>query len=135
MRPGDLFGDRAQRGIARPGIFEAIFGDRHGVRSAAPFADKTGAWLQTEARRQANLARRPQRLRHRLQLAADRLREAAALDLLKPVTERENKQIAADPRRLAAMQPPPFAAQMLEPERLKASDLALNRLCVCLRHG
>ena len=110
MRPGDLFGDRAKGGIGRPGVLEVVLSHRDVVRSTAPFADKTRAGLQIEARRRANLPCRPQRLRHRLQLAADRLLEAAPLDLLKPVTERENKQVAADPRRVAVMQPPPFAA-------------------------
>ena len=52
------------------------------------------------------------------------------LDLLKSVTEREDEQVAAELRRIAVVQPPPFVTQLLETERPKAIDLALDRSCV-----
>ena len=38
-------------------------------------------------------------------------------NFLKPVTECENKEVSADLWRFAVVQPPPFAAQLLEVER------------------
>ena len=137
MRSSDLFGDLGQRRIASscPAILEPIFRHRDGVRTATPFADKTRAGLQAEARRRANPARRPQGLRYRLQLATGRLAKPAVFDFLKSVTERKDKEVAADPRRFAVVQPPPFATQVLEVERPNAIDLALDRSCVHIRHG
>src|ERR1700719_2396132 len=114
VRSGDLFGDLGQRRIARPGILEAIFRDRDGVRAAAPFPNQTRAGLQAEARRGANPARCPQGLRHRLQLAPGRLAEPAMRDFLKSVTEGKDKQVATNPRRVSVGEPPPFAPQFLE---------------------
>ena len=48
MRFGDLFGDLGQGRIARPAIFEPVFGDRDGVGAAAPFPNQTRAGLQAE---------------------------------------------------------------------------------------
>ena len=56
------------------------------------------------------------------------------LDLLEPVTERENEQVATEPRRIAVMQPPPFKPQLLETKRPKAIDLAADRSCVFPGH-
>ena len=56
------------------------------------------------------------------------------LDLLEPVTQREDEQVAAEPRRIAVMQPPPFKPQFLESERPKATDLAADRSCVFPGH-
>ena len=39
-------------------------------------------------------------------------------NFLKPVTECENKEVSADLWRFAVVQPPPFAAQLLEVERV-----------------
>ena len=68
-------------------------------------------------------------LRHRLQLAPGRLAEPAMRDFLKSVTEGKDKQVATDPRRFAVVEPPPFAPQVLEAERPKAIDLALDCSC------
>ena len=126
MRPGDSFGDHGQRRIGRPGIFEPFFGDRDGVRSAAPFPNKAGTGLQAEAWCGANPSRCPQGPRHRLQLAPGRLAEPAVRDFLKPVAEGKSQEVAADPRRFRVVEPPPFAPQAFEAERAKASDLALD---------
>jgi hypothetical protein len=72
---------------------------------------------------------------HRLQLSPGRLAEAAVRDFLTSVPEGKDKQIATDPRRFTVGEPPPFAPQILEPERPNAIDLALDRSCVHPRHG
>jgi hypothetical protein len=41
MCSGDSLGDLDQGGIVFPGVLEAIFGDRDGMRAAAPFPDET----------------------------------------------------------------------------------------------
>jgi hypothetical protein len=56
------------------------------------------------------------------------------LDLLKLVSERKDKEVAADFRRFAAVQPVPFAAQFREVERANAIELALDRQCVQSSH-
>jgi hypothetical protein len=56
-------------------------------------------------------------------------------DFLKPLTEREDKQVATDPRRFSMVEPPPFAPQFLEAEQANAIDLTLNRFCVYCGHG
>ena len=126
MRSGDLFGDGGQGWIVCPGIFEPIFRDCDGVRAAAPFPNQTRAGLQAEARYGANPSRCLQGLRHRLQLAPGRLAEPAMRDFLKSVPERKDKQVAADPRRFSVVEPPPFAPQLLEAERPKASRSRLR---------
>ena len=126
MRSGNLFGDLGQGRIVCPGILEPVFRYRDGVRAAAPFPNQTRAGLQAEARRGANPARCPQGLRHCLQLSPDRLAEPAMRDFLKSVTERKDQQVATDPRRFSVVEPPPFAPQVLEAERPKAIDLALD---------
>ena len=113
MRSCDLFGDLGQGLIARPAILESIFCHRDVVSAAAPFANESRAGLQAEARRGANPARRPQGFCNRLQLAARRLTEPTMFDFLNSVTEREDKEVAADPRRFAVVQSPPFATQLL----------------------
>jgi hypothetical protein len=45
MRPGDLFGDLGQRGIARSGILEAILCHCHDMSAATPLADQARAWF------------------------------------------------------------------------------------------
>ena len=56
------------------------------------------------------------------------------LDLLEPVTERENEQVATEPRRIAVMQPPPFKPQFLENKRPKMIDLVIDRSRVHASH-
>ncbi len=56
-------------------------------------------------------------------------------DFLKSVTECKDKQIAADLRRFAAVQPPPFETQLVEAERSKAIELALDRSRIEAGHG
>jgi hypothetical protein len=128
-------GDLGQGGIAFPGIFEAVCGDRDGVRAAAPLPDETRARLEAEAWCGANPAIGPQGLGHGLELPPGRLAEAALRDLLKSVTKSENKKIAADPRRLLVIEPPPFLPQILKVERANTSDLTLNRSRVHRSHG
>ena len=91
--------------------------------------------VQAEARRWAYPAGFGQGLRHRLQPAPGRLAEPAMRDFLKPVTEGKDKQVAADFRRLAVVEPPPFAPQVLEAERPNAIDLALGRSGSQRSHG
>jgi hypothetical protein len=127
MRSSDFLGDLGHGGIVFPGVLEAIFGDCDGMRAAAPFPNQTRAGLEAEAWCGANPAHRPQGLGHGLELPPGRLAEPALGDLLKPVTERKNKEVAADPRRLPVMEPPPFMPQSLKTEQAKALDVALDR--------
>src|SRR5580704_10733295 len=92
-------------------------------------------YREIKARYGANPAHCPQCLRHRLQLTRGRLAEPAVRDFLKSVTEGKDKQVAADPRRLAVVEPPPFAPQFLEAERTNAIDLALDRSAIHRSHG
>jgi hypothetical protein len=59
----------------------------------------------------------------------------AMLDFLKSVTEREDKQVATDPRQFTVVEPPTFAPQFFEAERPKAIDLALARSRVHPSHA
>src|SRR5205823_14082935 len=112
-----------------------VFGDRDAMRAAAPFPDKARARLEAEARCRGNPTRCPQGLGHGLQFSAWRLAEPTMRDLLKSVTKSENKEIAADPQRLAVIEPPPFTPQSRKIERAKASDLALDRFWARGSHG
>jgi hypothetical protein len=49
MRSSDFLGDLGHGGIVVPGVLEPVFGDRDGMRAAAPFANKTRAGLEAEA--------------------------------------------------------------------------------------
>ena len=109
MCAGDFLGDLGERWIVFPVIFKAVFGNGDGVRAAAPFPDKTRAGLEAEARGGANPAICPQGLGHGLQFSAGRSAQAALRECLKSVAKSENKEIAADPRRLPVLEPPPFA--------------------------
>ena len=46
MRSSDFLGDLGHGGIVFPGVLEAIFGDRDGMRAAAPFADQIAPGLR-----------------------------------------------------------------------------------------
>jgi len=70
-----------------------------------------------------------------LQLATSRLAEPAVFDFLKSVTECKDKEVAADPRRLAVVQSPPLKTQFLEAERPNAIEFALDRSCSHAGHG
>ena len=127
MRSGDFLGDLGERRVVFPGIFEPVLSDRDGIGAAAPFADKTRTGLETEAWCGTNPAICPQGLGHGLQFSAGRFAQAALRDLLKSVTKSKNKEIAADPRRLLVIEPPPFPPQSLKVERANTIDLALDR--------
>ena len=58
-----------------------------------------------------------------------------ASNQMRAVTEGKDKQVATDPRRLAVVEPPPFAPQFLEAERTNAIDLALDRSRVHRSHS
>ena len=90
MGSRDLVGDLCQRGVVHPAIFEAILVYRHGMGSIMPFADESGARLQTEAWRRTNTACGVQALRKRLQLAKCRLAKSAVLDFLAAISNTEN---------------------------------------------
>ena len=62
----------------------------------------------------ANPTRGLEHLCQRLQLATGRLAESAVFDFLKAIADRTDQQVATDPWRLAAVQPPPFAAQLIK---------------------
>jgi hypothetical protein len=95
--------------------------------ATAPFANEAPAGLEARTRGRAGLAVHVQRPGLRFELAAHRFRKAATLDLLQPVAERQKEEVAAEPRRRAAMQASPFAAQRAEIERLEPLDLLLDR--------
>ena len=90
----------AQGRIAGAGVVEPVLRHRHGVGAATPFADEARARLQAETWRGADPACGAQGLRQRPQLAKCRLAEPAVFDLLKPVCDAEDQQVAADPRRI-----------------------------------
>src|SRR5271168_1388114 len=75
VRSRDLFGDLGQGRIACACILESVFRHRDGMSTATPFAYETRPRFQAEAWRGSNPTRRPQSLRHRLQLTAGRLTE------------------------------------------------------------
>ena len=135
MGTGDLFGDLGERRIGHSRIFEAIFSDRDGMSTAVPFSNKTCSWLEAQARRRANPTRCSQRRRYCSELAACRLTEPTAFDFLKPVTERKDKEVATDPRRITVVQSAPFETQFLKSERTEAIELALDRRCINADHG
>ena len=56
-------------------------------------------------------------------------------NFLEPVAERKDKQVTADARRFALVQPPPLPAQRLTVERPKAIELALDRSFTGSIHG
>ena len=56
-------------------------------------------------------------------------------DFLKSITECKDKKVTADPRRFPVVQPPPFAAQLLDAERSKAIDATFDRIFLQFRHA
>lgn len=134
MRSRDRLGDRRQGRIVCSGIFKAIVRDGHGVRATMPLAEKTSARLQAKIWGGANSTGLLQGLHYRLQLATCRFAQPAMFELLEFVTERENKEVAADLWRCAVMQPSPFTAQLVDAERPNAVDLALDRSSSGFRH-
>ena len=109
-----LLGDFREGRVARPGIFEAVLRHRDGVRAAMPFAHEPSTRLQSEARIWTNPARGPEHLRQCLELATGRLAEPTVLKLLAPIGDPAKEKIAADPWGLAAVEPPPFAAELVK---------------------
>ena len=114
MGTGDLVGDLGERWIAHPGIFKSLFRYRDGMGAAAPFAHQSGARLQTEAWIGSHLASGLEHLRQRLQLATCGLAEPAMLELLVPVADPPDQQVATNPWGFIAVKPSPFAADFIE---------------------
>src|SRR5665811_1428141 len=110
----DLLGDFCEGRVARPSMFEAFFRHRDRVRAAMPFAHEPSAGLQSEARIWTDPARGPEHLCQCPELAAHRLAEPTVLKLLASIGDPAKEEIAADPWRLAAVKPPPFATQLVK---------------------
>ena len=114
MGTGDLLGDFRERRIRRAGILESVF--RHGdrVSAALPFAHQPGTRLQAETWIRSDSAFGPEHLRESLQLAPRRFAEPAMLDFLEAIANSSRQQVAAKLWRLAAINPSPFAAELIE---------------------
>jgi len=113
MGSRDRLRDFRQGRVTRSAIFEAVLRHRDGVRAAVPFTDQPSARLQSEARIWTDTSRSLEHLRQCLELAADRLAEPTILNLLQAVVDSTDEQIATESRRLAAVEPPPFAADVI----------------------
>ena len=105
--------EKSRNPKSRP--FEPVGMDQHGMGDVAPFAHEPRAGLQRNRRRG------PSRLAclrievQALQLAHDRLGEAAVGVLLKPISDRSGQEIAGEAhRRRRPMQPAPLDAQLEE---------------------
>ena len=122
-----LLGDFREGRVARPGIFEAVLRHRDGVRAAMPFAHEPSTRLQSEARIWTHPARCPEHLRQCLELSAGRLTEPTVLKLLAPIGDPAKEKIAADPWGLAAVKPPPFAAELVKAGACPVSFGALQQ--------
>ncbi len=122
----DLLGDFREGRVARPGIFEAVLRHRDSVRAAMPFAHQPSARLQSKARIWTYPARCPEHLRQCLELAAGRLTEPTVLKLLAPIGDPAKEKIAADPWGLAAVKPPPLAAELVKAGACQISFCALQ---------
>jgi hypothetical protein len=70
-----------------------------------------------------------------LQLAARRLAEPAVFEFLKSITQRKDKEAAADLWRFAVILLTPFETQLLKAERSDAIELALDRSCIGTGHS
>jgi hypothetical protein len=114
MDSRDFLGDFREGRVARPGIFEAVLRHSDGVRAAMPFAHQPSTRLQSEARIWANPARGLEHLRQCLELTAGRLTEPTVLKFLAPIDDPAKEKIAASPWWLAAIEPPPFAAELVK---------------------
>jgi len=114
MGPCDLLDDFREGRVTRPAIFEAVLGHRDRVGAAMPFAHQPSARLQGEARIWPHPTCGLEHLRQRLELATRRLTDTAVLELLAPKGDPAKKKIAADPWGLAAVKPPPFAAELVK---------------------
>ena len=127
MGTGDLLGDFGERRVAHAGIFESVFRHRDCVGAAMPFAHQPGTWLQAEAGIRGDPACGPEHLRQRLQLATGRLAESAVLKFLEPVADPPDQQVATDLWRLAAVKPPPFAAEFIGAGAVRGRQLRWPR--------
>ena len=135
MCAGDPLGDLGQRRITHTSVFKPILRYRDVMSAAVPFANQARARLQVEDWRGSNPTRRPQGLCYRLQLAARRLAEPAVFDFLKFITERKDKEAAADLWRFAVILLTPFETQLLKAEGPDAIELALDRSCIGTGHS
>ncbi len=122
MGTGDLFGYFRERRIRYAGILESIFRYRDSMGASVPFAHQPGTRLQAETWIRSDSALGPEHLRESLQLATCRLAESAMLDFLEPAADSSDQQVATDPWRLAAVKPPPFAAEFLKAEAFKSTQ-------------
>jgi hypothetical protein len=68
-------------------------------------------------------------------LTAEGFGTTAVLKFLNSGCEREHKKVAAELRRFAGIEPPPFVAQLLDVERSNAIDLSFDRSWVRPSHG
>jgi hypothetical protein len=113
MRPGNPFGDDAQRAIRLPLILKPVVANEDGVGVATPLTDQCRARLERGAQiggRAALFALSGQSLQAALQSPAG---SAIAL-LLQLVSEGSDQQIATNPkRRFGAMQLAPGKPELL----------------------
>jgi hypothetical protein len=133
MGARDLFGDLRKRRIARPGILEAVLCNGDRVRAAMPFAYQPSARLQSKARIWSHFSCGPEHFGQSLELAARRLAEPTMFKLLASIGDPANYQIAADPWGLAAVEPPPFAAKLIDTGAVRSNSCASALLTLLSR--
>ena len=126
MRPGDPFGDHAQRAIELSLILKPAVANVDGVGVTAPLTDQCRAGLQHDSRiegRAPLFASSGQTL----QAAPQSPAAAATALLLQLVSERSDQQIATEPlRRFDTMQLAPGKAQFMRRSIRQFGDLAVD---------
>ena len=89
------------------------------MRAAVPFAHQPRARSDPLGALWGYLRVGPPRLDKRGEFAAGRLAEPTIAKLLDAVGDGANKQVSAEPRRLAAIEPPPLSAEFVRTEITK----------------
>ena len=109
MRAGDLDRDGRERRKGLALVFKTAVDDGHHMRPAPPFPDKARARLQLRQLWSDDVALSFKGVHQLGQPPFDGDRQTAERDFLNTVSDHAHHQVAAQARRLAPEQPPPFA--------------------------
>ena len=131
MRAGDRMRNLGQRRINLSGIFETVLGHDDHVGLAAPLTHQASAWPEAEIAQDHDAPTGLQLSRQCYEFALYRFGQAAIGEFLKAIGDRADQQITAQSRRLTAIKPAPFIAELLRCQIMETCDPPGQITCLC----
>src|SRR5271168_2952869 len=128
---GDFFGEGGKRTVTRALPREALIEHQHVIGSTLPFPNQPGSRLQLGARTYPPLLALVELLSNLTELTLPRRAEAAESDLLHPVCDSSQQQLAAEVRRsLRFVENAPLLTKLAEVELREARERLPASPCI-----